>query len=111
MSLRAVSTLSLKGKTSEKNQVCSKENRANAKYRMYFRAGLQIFRNLMTAPLRDSFPAYTRLIYYSRSVQLLDFSLFCDLIAFYIIGSGFRADFFVFSHVRSHHSLKIIFHT
>ena len=26
------------------------------------------------------FPAYTRLIYYSRSVQLLDFSLFGDLI-------------------------------
>ena len=26
------------------------------------------------------FPAYTRLIYYLRSVQLLDFSLFGDLI-------------------------------
>ena len=32
------------------------------------------------------------------------------LIVFYIIGSVFRADFFIFSHVWSHHSRKVVFH-
>lgn len=32
------------------------------------------------------------------------------LIVFYIIGSVFRADFFIFSHVWSHHSRKVVSH-
>lgn len=56
-----------------KNQACSSEQRASAKYRMYFRAGFQVSRNRIAAPLRDSFPAFFLII--SQRVRVRQLSL------------------------------------